>query len=40
MIFRLGIIIFVWADLDYDPPKYASCIAGIAGACLYTQLVG
>jgi hypothetical protein len=41
VLFCFGLVWFgfAWADLDYNPPTYASCVAGITGVNHHPQLV-
>jgi hypothetical protein len=39
LVFQIGSPAYALANLDYGPPIYASCIAGVTGACHQTQLL-
>jgi hypothetical protein len=43
VLFALGIFqiesrVYVWAGLDWDPPIYATCVAGVTGMNHFAQL--
>jgi hypothetical protein len=39
VVFGIGFHIYSWADLDHNPPIYASSVAGMIGVCHHTQLL-
>jgi hypothetical protein len=38
--FQIGPCFYAGASLIQDPPTYTSSIAGMIGACHYTQIIG